>query len=235
MKTLVYIDGFNLYNGCVKYSLHKWLNLRKLCESMLLGHEVATIKYFTAKVSARPDDPDQPARQMIYWRALRTIPGLEIIEGTFYETERSMPMADSCHLHKMVDGRPPLVRVVRSEEKGSDVNLGAHMLWDGYKGFYEQAVVITNDSDLATPFTMVSKGLGLPVGIINPHEHHSKKLKPLATFMARIREDDLANSQFDNPIRDAKGEIRKPDKWDVPRAARRVQFCFLRGGMNRLK
>ena len=87
MRTNVYVDGFNLYHGCLQFSLYEWLNLRKLSENMLSGHQVNKIKFFTAKISAW-SDPDQPARQMIYWRALRTIENLEIIEGTFYEPEK---------------------------------------------------------------------------------------------------------------------------------------------------
>ena len=31
MKTNIYIDGFNLYYGCVKDTPYKWLDLAKLC------------------------------------------------------------------------------------------------------------------------------------------------------------------------------------------------------------
>lgn len=30
LKTNVYIDGFNLYYGCVRGTLHKWLDLAAL-------------------------------------------------------------------------------------------------------------------------------------------------------------------------------------------------------------
>jgi len=29
MKTIIYIDGFNLYYGCLKDSPYKWLNVLK--------------------------------------------------------------------------------------------------------------------------------------------------------------------------------------------------------------
>jgi hypothetical protein len=159
MKTYVYIDGFNLYHGCVKYSAHKWLNLRILAENMLPGHCVEKIKYFTARASI--GDPDQPNRQMIYWRALRTVARLEIIEGTFYEHSKSMPLAPDCRMHR--PGVLTLVRVMKKEEKGSDVNLASHLLLDGWHKRYEQAAVLTNDSDLAMPISMVTKDMKLPV------------------------------------------------------------------------
>ena len=42
------------------------------------------------------------------------------------------------------------------EEKGSDVNLGTHLLNDAWKGLFDAAVVISNDTDLVTPIRMVT-------------------------------------------------------------------------------
>ena len=72
MKTYVYVDGFNLYYGAVKDTPYKWLNPQKLCDLLLPNHNITKIKYFTARISARPNDPDQPTRQQFYLRALRT-------------------------------------------------------------------------------------------------------------------------------------------------------------------
>ena len=58
MRTSIYIDGFNLYYGAVKDTPYKWLNLDALCRLLLAQHHtIDHIKYFTAQVSARPDDP----------------------------------------------------------------------------------------------------------------------------------------------------------------------------------
>jgi hypothetical protein len=94
MKTIVYVDGFNLYYGAVKGTSYKWLDIHKLSQLLLPKNQIVAIKYFTALVSARPGDPDQPNRQQIYWRALRTIPNLEIIYGHFLENNIRMPLAD---------------------------------------------------------------------------------------------------------------------------------------------
>jgi hypothetical protein len=34
-RTRVYIDGYNLYYGCLKKSRHKWLDVRALIEHVL--------------------------------------------------------------------------------------------------------------------------------------------------------------------------------------------------------
>ena len=79
MKTWIYIDGFNLYYGAVKDTPYRWLDLHKMCQLLLPGHQIARIKYFTARVSGRSNDLSQPTRQQTYLRALRTLANLEII------------------------------------------------------------------------------------------------------------------------------------------------------------
>ena len=64
---------------------------------------------------------------------------------------------------------PKTVEVVRTEEKGSDVNLASYLLLDGFRGDCEAAVVISNDSDLKVPIELAQAELGLVVGVINPH------------------------------------------------------------------
>ena len=94
-KTNVYIDGFNLYFGCLKGTSHRWLDVSKLSALLLSDkNQINHIKYFTAPVSGRPDDPQQPVRQQMYYRALRTIPNLQIIFGQFKTRKTKMPLVN---------------------------------------------------------------------------------------------------------------------------------------------
>jgi uncharacterized LabA/DUF88 family protein len=157
---------------------------------MLPPNDVQCIKYFTAQVSARRNDPDQPLRQQIYLRALRTLHLVEIHLGHYLSHEVSMPLAN-----------PPtsgsrFVRVIKTEEKGSDVNLATHLISDAYENLFDVAVIISNDSDLLAPVEIVSKRLGKKVGILNPQKHPAFVLKQAATFFKQIREGVLRDSQF---------------------------------------
>ena len=206
--TYVYVDGFNLYYGAVKDSPYRWLNIRRLCELLLPHHTIQTIKYFTARVSARKDDPDKPTRQQIFLRALRTLPDFEIIYGRFLSHDVMMPLAD-----------PPVkgsrfVKVIRTEEKGSDVNIATHLIHDAYQQKFKYAVLVTNDSDLQEPIRIVREDLDLEVGILNPHRHTpSRVLTRQASFIKQIREGALKASQFPNALRDRTGEFHKPKAW----------------------
>lgn len=68
-----------------------------------------------------------------------------------------------------VPGVQRYVEVLDTEEKGSDVNLASFLLIDGYNRDYEQALVISNDSDLVLPIRLVRENLSLPVGAVNPN------------------------------------------------------------------
>lgn len=201
----VYIDGFNLYYGAMKGSPYKWLDLSALCHCMLPNDAIQSIEYFTAIVSARPHDPGVPLRQQMYLRALKTTPNFKIVYGHF--------LTHTCRMLLTGSNPPQKVWVDKTEEKGSDVNIAAHLLRDAYNKRFEAAVLITNDSDLVEPVKIVRQELGLPVGILNPHQHHSSVLVRHATFMKRIRQADVAVSQFPPVMTDAKGQFHKPSNW----------------------
>jgi hypothetical protein len=84
-RTIVYIDGFNLYYGALKGTKFKWLDLQTLFHKLLGEHHTITeIKYFTVRVSAREGDPDAPNRQDAYLNALQAhIPNINIYYGHF--------------------------------------------------------------------------------------------------------------------------------------------------------
>ena len=155
MKTSVYVDAFNLYYGALKDTPYKWLDLNALARSLLRPeNNVTRIKYFTAKVQPRPSDPDQPTRQQVYLRALKTIPHVEVFFGHYLSHVVWMPLAFP------VAGEKPFAQVIKTEEKGSDVNLASHLLIDAMDGTFDCAVIISGDSDLRTPvqFILLSAG-----------------------------------------------------------------------------
>ncbi len=162
MITNVYIDGFNLYHRALLGTQFKWLDLGKLSRALLPSHQINRLRYFTALVDQRPGDPQQQQRQLTYIRALETNANLTVHYGQFRTDPRRRPLTHP------IPGVGRTVEVSETREKGSDVNLATYLLMDGYDGDYEQALVVSNDSDLALPIKMVRDKLRLPVGIVNP-------------------------------------------------------------------
>ena len=74
---------------------------------------------------------------------------------------------------RRADG-PGFVHVLKSEEKGSDVNLASHLLIDCYLSDCDVAVILSNDSDLVFPIEHVKQRLGKIIGIVNPHRRPSR-------------------------------------------------------------
>ena len=109
--------------------------------------------------------------------------------------------------------RQKSVWVMKTEEKGSDVNLATHLVNDAHKKNFEVAVMITNDSDLLEPMRIVREELGFTVGIINPHKYPSFQLQSKANFIKPIRTWALRESQFPKVLRDEAGEFYKPGIW----------------------
>jgi len=126
---MFYIDGFNLYYGALRGTPHKWLDVKALFGRILRPeNDILKIKYYTARVSAWPDNPDAPTKQDFYLQALAAhIPELEITEGHFIQKPVTMRL-----MNKMRFRRSMYVRVLKSEEKGSDVNLSVHLVNDAW-------------------------------------------------------------------------------------------------------
>jgi len=110
-------------------------------------------------------------------------------------------------------GQPNFIEVIKTEEKGSDVNLAVHLLHDGYQGRYELGVVVSNDSDLLSAIQIVQRDVGLKVGILNPQAYPSKDLHNEALFLKQIRQGVIKASQFPPIMTDANGSFHKPEDW----------------------
>jgi len=220
MRTIVYVDGFNLYYRMLKDrpSL-KWLNQLALAKEVLEPkHNIIRLNYYIARVSARAHDPFAPARQAVYLKALRTVPEIAIHEGSFMTSEPWMPLATppQCKPNGYTWNMPPpaTVRVIKSEEKGSDVNLGVHLVRDAFQDAFDVGVVITNDSDLVEPIRIATEEAGKRIGLLVPVKYPTHSLTDIASFHLRIRPGHLAKAQFPASIPLPDGTtIDRPPTW----------------------
>jgi hypothetical protein len=103
--------------------------------------------------------------------------------GNYISKVIKRPLATEDNRHKPVIVRPDwpvtvqragvsmrdatfMASVATYEEKGSDVNVAAHLLVDVLAGGFDAAVVISNDSDLRWPVQEARRRV--PVGMVNP-------------------------------------------------------------------
>ena len=208
MRANVYVDGFNLYYGCLRGTSFKWLNLELLAQKLLVGHEVRRIRYCTARVKDRPGEKGQADRQQVYLRALQTLPRVTLHFGHFLTNPETMP------LERPTPGGPRFVRVIRTSEKGTDVNIASWLLHDAARDEFDVAAVISNDSDLVTPVRMVRDDYRKRIFVMMPRDRYSSELTAAATHCKAIRQWSLEESQFPDEFTDSAGRtIRCPEKW----------------------
>ena len=136
MRTTVYIDGYNLYYGALKHTEYKWLDVYKLfneriCPSVNAGTSDIKIKYFTANIlGSESPSPDSTKDQRTYHNALlRMYPEqIEIIKGHY--SKEIIPA-------KLMEAIPGYtkkhVKVLKLEEKQTDVNIALEMYRDATK------------------------------------------------------------------------------------------------------
>lgn len=192
----------------------KWLDIEALADRMLPEYAVSQVSYFTAIIKTLPgSDAASPQRQQAYLQALGNGARTTIYLGKFRIDKRVMP------LHPTVwepDGSPRLVKVKKTEEKGSDVALASRLLVDAANRTSDLYVVCTNDSDLVMPMSLVSSEFSGQVGLLSPLEakRSSNELKQTNPVLHRaITGADLAACQLPDEVDDKYGTVRRPAKW----------------------
>ncbi len=216
-RTIVYIDGFNLYYRALKPLGHKWMNIDALSEAVLpASNRITAIKYYTARVSGRIDQ-GAPARQHAYLRALESLPRVTIHYGNFLTGQKWAGLVHPPQFRPVCALPPGVVPQVayvwKTEEKGSDVNLGVHLVRDAFTHGFDEAAVLTNDTDLVEPIRIVTQETGLPVTLLTPVSRPATSLIAVSSHVRHIQ-PYLGPCVFPDPVKLANGKIvAKPAGW----------------------
>jgi uncharacterized LabA/DUF88 family protein len=142
-KSIAYIDGFNLYFALKEKSWRgfMWLDVAKLASSLIRpDQDLVAVKYFTSRII---NDPDKQKRQGLYLDAIGTLPKLSILYGHYLE--------DNWICKKCGD----LSKIYH--EKRTDVNIATELLVDAYQDSFDDAIVVSADSDLTAPIEAVCR------------------------------------------------------------------------------
>jgi len=207
-RVIAYVDGLNLYYGLLRGKRgRRWLDLSAVVAALVPGTEVDRVKYFTARVKDF-DGTGAHQRQDVYLRALAAHGGVETHFGSFRVDKRRRKLVVPIGPSRYADVWSP-------EEKGSDVNLGSHLVLDGALGRYDLAVVVTNDSDLAEPIRLTVTELGKVVVLVHPSGAPAGRLVQAGpTQTMRLHVNTILKCQLPDPVNDPEGrKIRKPKDW----------------------
>ena len=214
MKANVYVDGFNLYYSALRRRFPdcKWLDVRALAETLFPNDEIGRVLYFSARVISRPDDPQEATRQQMYFRALAAR-DVEVFLGQLRSGTRWMRRSEPCPRGTDCPVSEENIRVISTEEKGSDVNLASHLLIDAFRRDCEMAIVLTNDTDLVEPIRLARDELGLHLALLSPSDSHARSLRGTVDVVKKLRHGPLQASQLPDLLSDSRGEIHRPRLW----------------------
>lgn len=215
-RARVYVDGFNFEyaafdKGRGKHAAFRWLDLPRFFDVVLPDLDIVHVRYFTAKVRPAPWKPTDYAmtgRQERYLGALASLPRIIVHEAKFATWKVKRPLVGP------VGVEPTYVSVWDTKEKGSDVSLASFMLVDGFKGLYDVAVVVSDDSDLLDPVRLVRSELGLKVGVVRVRVHRASVFRAEADFVRSVRRWRFATCQLPEVVDLPDGSvIRRPSGW----------------------
>ncbi len=206
----VFVDGFNLEFGAMRpFGVH-WLDLRAMARRVLPGRfgEIASVSLYTAPLLDRPGRERVSTRHGLWLRACRSFAGIGVVLGHHVRQPRLLPRLSG-------EGREgPLVEVLQTIEKASDVNLAVDLVDRAHRGRLDGAAVISNDGDLARAVAVVSRDLGLPVIVVNPQRgRQSRSLAAAASAVRTLRRSDLVGSQLPERIESSGETIHRPPPW----------------------
>ena len=201
-RITVFVDGFNLYHSLVNDKFptlgkYLWLDVSKLVGFFInkQRHDVRVL-YFT---SLAEWSAPKVGRHKVFIRALEST-GVETIYGKF----------------KLVDKycRPYKHHYQTYEEKRTDVNIAINLFQRAEKE-YDQAVIVSGDSDLIPAVEAVRKAYpAKKVGLIIPINGIAEELKSYCSWHSQITQKQLQDSQFPRTIQISSSEsIACPDLW----------------------
>jgi uncharacterized LabA/DUF88 family protein len=201
-RVICYVDGFNLYHaidemtGILGTPCHhlKWLDLWKLAKQFTdpSAHRLDAVHWFSA--IKKTASSDKIARHQMYCDAL------EAIDVTIHMAHFKQKTVRCKKCHKSFTGY---------EEKESDVNLAVQLVSDAYEDRFDNAFVISRDSDLTSPLRFVRNRFPQKkLKVIAPPERmHSKELWAIATHRASITKVHLEQCLLPQRLFDASGGV----------------------------
>lgn len=220
LRTIAYVDGYNLYYGRLQHTEYKWLDLRRLIEGILRiqdpAFQLIEVQYFTSPVKARlaSRGQDSVSAQDTYHRALKAR-NVRITMGRHQLEPGFAP--------RFVEGKEPnradSVAVWHLNEKETDVRLALSMYRDAVQRRMDQAVIVSGDTDLTPMVEALKQDFNLPIGLILPGRPDSGRPPP-GSLMAyvdwtrrSISDAELADSQLPPRVPTNRKPADKPSYW----------------------
>lgn len=200
-KTLVFVDGFNLYHAIADNPLFrglKWLNLNKFSKCFLSTQDsLVGVHYFTAYATW---DQGKVKRHKIYVKALQNA-GVNVVLGAFRYVDKKCGKCKSLYN--------------TFEEKRTDVNIAIKLFETAIENSWDKALIVSGDSDLIPAIEAVKRSFpSKSIGIVIPIGRRAEELKQVADFHRKVKLKHLSTCQFEDTIYLGDGvQLERPANW----------------------
>ncbi len=162
------------------------------------NQKLEAVKYFTAKVI---NNVSKRQKQNFYLEALQELTNVDIFFGRYQPNEINCNTCGACWS--------------APKEKKTDVNIATQMTADAFLDNFDDAILITRDSDLVPPVEMIKKhctnkkiALAIAPGSI------SNELKQKVNYSFYMNKRIFRLSQLPEEVKKSNGYlIRKPQSW----------------------
>lgn len=214
-KVNVYIDWFNLYHAVEKlWDKYKWINLRKLSENYIdtKTQEIKSVYFF----SAYPEwNKEKTKRHKNYVKALMS-ERVTIRNWKFNQVSRKFRKRSNNiinvilwstileYLRKTLWDKviPKEIEYSTHEEKRTDVNIVLQIFEDAVKEKYDDAIIISWDSDIIPVITSVNNTIKWKKFIsVLPYRSKWKDIKKACDSFQSMTKDHLEDSFFSDEVK----------------------------------
>ncbi len=205
-RTIIYIDGFNLFYGALKGTSDRWLDLERYFSLLRNEDDLVAINYFTTRVSRTESRRDQTT----YIKALSTSPLVKVIEGRF------KPKEIVCRVRRC--SYRGSRKFIRLEEKRTDVAIAVTMLEDAFADSCDIFVLVSGDSDLVPAVNSIKanfphKKVLVYVPARNPTGKHATELRSAADKGKDLPLKLLSRAQLPVSVPSESGALKRPPGW----------------------
>jgi len=205
MRSIVYVDGFNLSYGALEGGPHRWLDLDRCFALLRTDDDVQRIWYVTAVIQGA-----RRQHQRTYLQALRSTPRDVTQDGRYKEKVVRCTVAGCGHAGTREFHMP--------EEKGTDVNSAVQMLDDAYPGHVERMVLVSGDSDLVPAVRTIKRRFPTIRVIVyvparDPRRGAATELRMAADKHKTPPPALLARAQLPVVVSTPKGSVVRPASW----------------------
>lgn len=204
-RTVVYIDGFNLYHAidALEQDHLKWVNLHALSLSLLQHNDaLVAVRYFTAYATWLPN---RYKRHRKYISALKSV-GVDVHIARFKEKPGK---CNSCG-----------AEWINHEEKETDVRIALTILEDSTDGSVEKVIIISADSDLVPVIQSLKKRhpkIIVCVAVPPKMFKRGRDLQANADIYFQISSQKISEALLPGEISLPDGSIiNRPDKYFPP-------------------